>query len=176
MCDDCQCFARFLGNPQRILDANNGTALFQLTPNRVKITSGTENLACMRLGPKGLTRWYAKCCNTPMANTLSLKMSFVGLCQNFIDFAGSSKEELLGPVQSRVMAKFGKGAVPKPCHQKYPIGITLKLMKMILLGKVTKTYLPNPFFDEKTGAPISPPKVLSLEERNRLILTLDKRD
>jgi len=47
-----------------------GVALYQTRPDCVHIDDGAEHLACLRLSPKGLLRWYASCCDTPLANTL----------------------------------------------------------------------------------------------------------
>ena len=79
-CKDCQAFAYFLGRAERILDERGGSDIVQTSPQAVQFTRGAENLACVRLTPKGLMRWYARCCNTPIGNTLSnYRMSFVGL-------------------------------------------------------------------------------------------------
>ena len=67
-CADCQAFAHFL-NRNEILDKLGGTNILQTIPKNVTFTEGTENLACMRLTPNGLLRWYAACCNTPIGNT-----------------------------------------------------------------------------------------------------------
>lgn len=42
------------------------------------------------------------------------------------------------------------------------------MIKTILIGKVTKSYLPNTFFDKETGNAISKEIVLSKEERKKL--------
>ena len=71
MCDDCQAYAHHLGRAEHILDRNGGTEVFQLTPSQLTLTEGREHLRCLRLKEKGLMRWYAGCCNTPVANTLA---------------------------------------------------------------------------------------------------------
>ena len=70
-CRDCQAFAHFLGRAGEILDARGGTAVVQTPAANVTFTSGREALACMRLTPNGLLRWYSTCCNTPVGNTLA---------------------------------------------------------------------------------------------------------
>src|SRR4051812_24670077 len=67
MCDDCQAYAHHLGRADDILDAYGGTDIFQLTPSQVVISSGRDRMRCVRLTDKGILRWYAGCCNTPMA-------------------------------------------------------------------------------------------------------------
>src|SRR6185312_16583664 len=79
-CKDCQAFAHFLGRAGEVLDERGGTEIIQVLPRNVVFTQGVEALACMRLTPKGLVRWYAGCCKTPIGNTLATpKLSFIGL-------------------------------------------------------------------------------------------------
>jgi len=64
----------------KILDAQGGTDVVQTRPANLTFTHGQDTLACMRLTPKGLLRWYAACCNTPIGNTVAnYRMPFVGL-------------------------------------------------------------------------------------------------
>lgn len=69
MCDTCQAYAHHLGQADKILDQYGGTDVFQMTPSQLSITEGIENLRCLRLEGRGVLRWYAGCCNTPVANT-----------------------------------------------------------------------------------------------------------
>ena len=68
-CKDCQAFAHFLGE-NGILDERGGTDIIQALPRDVNFTKGVDALACIRLTPKGLLRWYTSCCNTPVGNIL----------------------------------------------------------------------------------------------------------
>jgi len=77
-CRDCQAFARFLGSPEATLDVLGGTDIITTAPRFVQFTAGTEQLQCMSLGPRGLLRWYAGCCRTPIGNTpRNPKLSYV---------------------------------------------------------------------------------------------------
>lgn len=67
-CIDCQTYAAFLGTP--VLDAQGGTTVLQVAPSQVTITAGHAQLAAVRLSPRGLMRWYAACCRTPLGNSL----------------------------------------------------------------------------------------------------------
>ncbi|OUR93771.1 hypothetical protein A9Q84_18850 [Halobacteriovorax marinus] len=170
MCVDCQAFAHYLGKSKESLDENGGTHIFQITPKQVEVTVGREHLKCMQMSPKGLKRWYADCCKMPIANTLSFKISFVGLFTTFIDFENTelSKDELLGPIICRGMGKYGKGKLPDDTHQKFPIILIFKMIKTILIGKVIKSYLPNTFFNKETGNAITKEIILSKKEREKL--------
>src|SRR5262245_19575480 len=77
-CRDCQAFAHFLGREKDILDERVGSDIVQILPKNLAFTQGSEALACMRLTPQGMLRWYAGCCNTPIGNTLATpKLSFI---------------------------------------------------------------------------------------------------
>ena len=82
-CEDCQQFAEKLGKKE-LLDEHGGSEIFQLPPNKLKITHGKDQLRCLKLTPKGPTRWYADCCKTPVANSFSAGLPMVGLIAPFI--------------------------------------------------------------------------------------------
>jgi hypothetical protein len=95
-CDDCQTFAFFLDPSGENLTSNGGSEIVQVTPSRVVFKEGKEHIKCLKLGPKGLIRWYTSCCKTPIANTINLKMPFYGVYHHLINFSqlSLSKEEL----------------------------------------------------------------------------------
>src|SRR5690349_6609340 len=100
MCDDCQAFAKFLGCSE-VLDAHGGTDIFQLRPSQLTFTQGKQQLRCIKLKEKGMLRWYADCCKTPVANMMaSAKVPFVGMPWVIMDHAqsGMSRDQALGPV------------------------------------------------------------------------------
>ncbi len=55
-CQDCQAFARFLER-RDLLDAAGGTDIFQMPPGRVKFTTGTDAVRCLRLLPSFIPSW-----------------------------------------------------------------------------------------------------------------------
>ncbi|MGB0440353.1 MAG: DUF6151 family protein, partial [Paracoccaceae bacterium] len=79
-CVDCQAFQHHLGCADRGLDSSGGTDILQTLPEAVTLAQGVDHIAVLRLGPKGLLRWYATCCNTPIANTIATpKFAFAGM-------------------------------------------------------------------------------------------------
>jgi hypothetical protein len=66
-CRDCQAFARWLGG-EGLLDAAGGTDIVAMAPAGLRFTRGFDQVTCMSLGPRGLLRWYASCCRTPLGN------------------------------------------------------------------------------------------------------------
>ncbi len=97
-CDDCQAFARHLGCENDVLDANCGTDIFQMYPGQFQVAMGVEQIRSMRLTSNGLLRWYTNCCNTPVGNTVSGKLPFIGMIHSFMDDQGAPDQDL-GPVR-----------------------------------------------------------------------------
>jgi hypothetical protein len=164
-CRDCQAFAHFLGRTSDILDTKGGTDVIQTLPANVTFTAGQEVLACMRLTEKGLLRWYTKCCNTPIGNTMGdFRISFVGLIHTCLDNPNRPLDDSFGPVRMWSFTKGAKGTV-----DSHPVAMTagiLRLIAMIMRAHINGAYRRTPFFFADTGAPIAPPKVLSPSERD----------
>ena len=167
-CDDCQSFAYFLGGAKQILDAHGGTDIFQMSPARLEISEGADKLACMRLSPGGLVRWYASCCNTPIGNTLATRqVPFVGLIHSCVDHTadGRSRDEALGPIRARVNARFAKGdRAQLDAHDRTPVSQLFRFVPMILMARLRGDHTRSPFFDGKTGELRVEPRVLTDDE------------
>jgi hypothetical protein len=164
-CADCQAFARYLGRDAEVLDAAGGTDIVQTLPKYLTFTSGTEHLACMRLTPNGLLRWYAACCNTPIGNTpANAKLSFVGLIHNCLAGEPDALDEAFGPVRMRVNTKHATGPV-QPKAMGLSAGI-LRSLAMLLKARCDGSYKHTPFFLPDSNTPIAAPRVLSREERH----------
>jgi hypothetical protein len=170
-CRDCQAFAHFLGRAGDTLDSQGGTDVIQTLPARVIFTKGEEALACMRLSQKGLMRWYAACCKTPIGNTLpNFRFSFVGLIHSCLDSSGVPLDGSFGPVRMWVNGKSAKGsAAPKTVGATSGI---LRLLAMMTRARIDGSYKRTPFFSADTGAPIATPTVLSHGERASLLNAL----
>jgi hypothetical protein len=163
-CRDCQAFARFLGRAGEILDAHGGTDVIQTIPANVTFTTGQEVLACMRLTEKGLVRWYAKCCNTPIGNTLAdFRISFIGLVHSCLESGNQSLDDSFGPVRMWSFTKSANGAVES--HRVAMTAGILRLTAMVARARFSGDYKRTPLFLKDTGAPIAIPKILSRSER-----------
>ncbi|NVK23731.1 MAG: hypothetical protein HWE10_02280 [Gammaproteobacteria bacterium] len=175
MCIDCQTYAHYLSS-EAILDKNGGTELFQSTPNNFEIIDGTEFIKLLKLSPKGADRFYTGCCHTPIANNISAKMAFSSTPTAIMDFDAvqSSKAQTIGEVSHYCMAKYGYGDLPKNAHSKFPLLLTIKIFVTLLLGKLTKSYRPHPFYNDKTGEPIAPSQVIDKERKHEIIEKLYK--
>jgi hypothetical protein len=165
-CKDCQAFAHFLGRARELLDAHGGTEIVQLPPARVELTQGSEQLACMRLSPRGLMRWYAKCCNTPLANTLpKANMPFCGLISACWDPAldAEARDALLGPLRARVNGPGHRDAEGKLAEiDTFPLGTILHSIRVLAGGWIRGEHQPSPFFDY--DQPRAQPRVLDEAE------------
>ena len=172
-CRDCQAFAHFLGRARDVLDERGGTDVIQVLPRNVVFTQGAEALACMRLTPKGLVRWYAGCCKTPIGNTLATpKLSFIGLVHTCLEGASeagdaNSLDEVFGPVRCWVNPNGAKGE-PKP--EAAGLGRTLRwFFRTVLKARFNGDYRNTPFFDVATGTPVVAPRVLTEAEHSELM-------
>ena len=95
-CTDCQAFARYLGSQDEILNSQGGTEIVAILPAAVHFTAGLDKLACMSLSDKGLLRWYASCCRTPIGNTpRDRKTPYVGLVRACLP----NLDESFGPLK-----------------------------------------------------------------------------
>ncbi len=164
-CDDCQAFAHFLGRADRILDAHGGTDVFQMSPARIELTKGKAHLACLRLTRKGVLRWYAACCNSPVGNTFPTRqIPFVGLILDCADPLALDRtlDEVFGPVRARVHARFATGEVAEPdTYDRAPISLILRFAGSLLTARIRGEHKKAPtFFDAKTGKPTVVPRIL----------------
>lgn len=168
-CKHCQGFTRFLGRPD-VLDAAGGTDIFQMPAGRVKLTAGMDAMRCLSFSGKVL-RWYTDCCHTPIGNTAaSAGFPVVAIIHSFMIFGGGvrSRDEVLGPALCRIHEKSAIGPLPPDAPPPASLGIfayrTSKLAGWWMRGLGR----PNPFFDRKTGAPLSTSHRLTGSERAAL--------
>jgi hypothetical protein len=167
-CRDCQAFAHFLGKADTVLDQRGGSEIIQVPPKNLTFSRGFAALACMRLTEKGLLRWYATCCNTPIGNTLMTpKISFVGLVHNCLESPGRSLDDSFGAVRARVNTKGAKGD-PKP-----EVGgqgaVIWWFITRVLKARLNGDYKRNPLFNPDSGKPVVTPRVLSAEEHSSVM-------
>ena len=167
-CDDCQIYALHLGRPD-VLDDRGGTDACMLTPAQVTITQGADQVRCIRLSPKGLYRWYAGCCNTPLGNTMGPRLPVLILVHSWMDHAadGRSREQDVGPVKNRIMARFAKGGVPAGAHEKMSPAMIPGVVAHLVRGFLAGSAQPSPFFDA-AGLPRTQPALMDKHERESL--------
>ena len=157
-CNDCQAYLEKLGRKD-LLDAYGGTEVIPVYPSEFVIASGKEHLRCNRLSRKGLNRWSATCCNSPIANTKA-NFPWVGILHNAYRAADPQALDRLGPVRSRIMGKYAKGKPPFEIAERINFKAMMSVLPFLLKGKLFGKSKPNPFFKEDGTTPISEPKLL----------------
>jgi hypothetical protein len=175
-CRDCQAFAHFLGQADAVLDGQGGTEIVATLPQNVRFTQGASQLACMRLSPNGLLRWYARCCNTPIGNTPpGYKLHFVGLVHTCLKGGASANgtdaiNASFGPVRMHVHTKFAKNTpAGKPASMvASSVTSVLGFMRHVLRARLDGSYTTTPFFSA-AGEVAVVPTVVSAAERQQLM-------
>ena len=166
-CRDCQAFARFLGNPERILNDLAGTDVIATSPRFLRIVRGEQQLRCMSLSETGLLRWYTACCRTPIGNTpRDPKLSYVGLVHNCLAGSPLELDAAFGPAKVAVNTASASGNVTTtPWHTFRAV---LKIVRNVAGTRLSGRYRDNPFFVAGTARPLVTPQVLSATERQVL--------
>lgn len=164
-CKDCQAYGRFLDSG--VLDAAGGTEVAATLPAAVRFDAGLEHLACVSLDPKGLYRWYAGCCRTPVGNTpRDPRTSYVGLVRACLDATDAELDRALGATRCRVETQSAQAKVASSGLST--AWAVCRIGTMILRARLGGGYRDNPFFRPQTSEPLKPVRVLSLEERKAL--------
>jgi len=161
-CRDCQAYARFLGS-EGLVDRHGGTEVVAMLPARVQLTDGLAHLACLSLSDRGLLRWYASCCATPVANTpRNPRVPYAGLVHSCLGDAAAIRSTF-GPLRIAVNTKSARHAVQStPAATLFGV---LGLATALLGARLSGSYRRNPFFESASGAPIRPVRVLTPDER-----------
>lgn len=166
-CRDCQAFARFLGRPERMLNAAAGTEVIGTLPSRIRFTSGQDRLACVTLSSRGPLRWYAECCRMAIGNgSRTPEVPFVSLHCRALAISPTEIDRVFGPAN---FALGTQAATTKVAGT--PLRLMLELPKIlwnILSGRISGSWRSNPFFKPGTSEPIRAPQALSREERYAL--------
>lgn len=144
-----------------MLDQFGGTQIYQTSQSQISIEEGVDQLRSMRLSSKGLLRWYSGCCNTAIGNSIKASLPFIGVIHSFIDV--QNKTEQFGPIRAYVQTKDAIGTPDYPhSAEKYPLGITLRIIRKMLWWKLRGMHKPTVFFDSN-GKPVSKPLIADKE-------------
>lgn len=164
-CKDCRAFARFVGAPG-VVDASGGVDIVATAPPSVRFTSGAGHIACMSLSPKGLLRWYAACCRTPLATTpRDPKLPYAGMMTACFDAAPEMVEAAVGR-RDRIVLNAGSATAPVRTTPLAFVTGGLRIFAGILRTRL-RGDRGSPFFDAN-GRPLREPEVISREQRVEL--------
>jgi hypothetical protein len=158
-CPDCRAFARFLGRAD-LLDDRGGSEIVQVAQSRLRFSKGEVHLAAVRLSEKGMVRWYASCCKTPLGNTMSdSKISFIGLIHSCLD-------------RTRMDQDFGRNVAllntdtaigePKP-KQRGSLGVIARFLWIIATGRLSRSHKHSALFSAQGHLRVEP-RVLRPDE------------
>ena len=167
-CDDCQLFQHHLGTAAEVLDEHGGTPIFQISQAKFEPVHGQEQLACLRLRPGGLISWYARCCSTPLGNTLATsKVPFFGVIRTSMRAVdgGGDVAAATGPVLCGVNASDANGQPDGfRVYDTTPLWLVLRFIRKMLRWRFRGDGRRSPFFDAESGRLRVKPRVLSEEE------------
>lgn len=155
-CQDCQSYAQYLSCENKVLDQYGGTEIVQVSPSRIQLKQGSEELECLKLTKNGMVRWYTRCCKTPVANTIaSSQMAFAGIPHIMLDPNGL--KQLEPPLM--INASSNPQSCPDGAHNSAPLSFLLKFIGQLIFRRLRGEHQPSPFFDS-TGKIKAEPKVL----------------
>lgn len=155
-CRDCQAYARWLGHPG-MLDAHGGTDVVPMAPSAVRLTRGQELVACMSLSRKGLLRWFAACCRTPLGNTpRDPRVHYVGMLPACFDAPPAAVDAAFGPA-ARIVLNTGSATGQV---RATPLAFAWGGLRIFagIMGARLRGRLASPFFDD-SGRPIREPQL-----------------
>ena len=160
-CRDCQAYARLLGQAQDVLDPLGGTDVVATPASNVRLTAGQASLRCLSLSPRGLLRWYAGCCRTPVANTpRDWRLPYVGLVHTCLR-RPQPLEQSFPRAELRVNTQGAHG----PVSGRNGLAAWLRFARLVLRlsgQRLRGRYRATPFFDAE-GRPVATVEVVSRE-------------
>jgi hypothetical protein len=166
-CFDCQAFVHQLRRSD-LLDAHGGSDIVQVAPGRVRIDRGAENVCALRLSDKGMFRFYASCCNTPLGNSAGTKVPFLGIAQQaFATGALGGADAVFGAPRFLVYGKHAVGTPPEGSTKLNPM-LFVRVLGAMLGWALRGVSGPNPYFESRTGESKYPVLTLSSAERESL--------
>lgn len=161
-CKDCRDYAQWLGTPG-LLDDAGGVDIVAMAPSQLRFTAGEANIACMTLTPRGIYRWYAACCRTPLGNTpREPAVHYVGLSTDCLEPVAA--DAAFGPARRCVINTGSATAPVRTTRVAFVLG-GLRILAGIVGAKL-RGRRESPFFDPATGRPIRAPVATSRGSRS----------
>lgn len=157
-CRFCRAYAQWLGTPG-LLDAAGGVDIVAMPPSQLRFTAGESQIACMSFGDRGIYRWYAACCRTPLGNTpRTPAMHYVGISTACLEGMDEAVDAAFGPARHCVLNTESATAPVHKTRLAFLFG-GLRIMAGIL-GARLRGRRDSPFFDAGTGSPIREPDIV----------------
>ena len=160
-CRDCRAYLHWLER-EDLLDAHGGTEIIQLARNRLRIDEGMSHVRLLRLSSRGLHRWYADCCNTPLGNTMP-RIPFIGVARAM--FEGVRDADATFGLRLFTNVGGAIGALP-PGTRMSASGLA-HVTRLMASWAWNGMGHPTPLFD-RDNRPTLEPHVLGKDERQKL--------
>lgn len=162
-CLDCQTYAHALGRSHEVLDARGGTDVITTVQSQLSF-SDRSTLACLSLSERGILRWYASCCATPLGNTMrDPRIAYISVVH-----------ACLAPTRDALLRPFGPpGMAVNTGHAYEPVasgGLRTALtlaegIARVAFAGVDGSWRRSPLFDPASRRPVVERRVLSADER-----------
>jgi hypothetical protein len=133
-----------------------------VNPRAVRFTSGIDRVACMSLSAKGLLRWYAACCRSPLGNTpRDGEIAYVGLPASSLAPHGAVDAAFGRAGRTVINPGSAQGEL-----QPTPVAFVVDGLRIFggILGARLRRQPPSLYFDAQ-AQPIRAPAVLDEAER-----------
>jgi hypothetical protein len=114
-----------------LLDANGGSDIVQVAPGSITLVEGTDKIVSLRVTPKGLCRFYAMCCNTPLGNTVGPTIPFVAIIVQALEKSAEERDKIIGRPIGAIYGKYALGVVPNASRKISP-GLILRGIRMVV--------------------------------------------
>jgi hypothetical protein len=165
-CDDCQAFAHALSRPD-ILDARGGSDIIQVAPAMLTIGEGHRHVAAMRLSEKGLYRFYAACCGTPLGNTPGAAIPLIGVPRAAFEAVEQDLDTSFGSPIGVVHLDDAAGST-KHGSRGVPLSILIRTVLKIIGWRLRGRAWPHPYFDRTTKRSHFPVNILPSAHRESI--------
>jgi hypothetical protein len=148
-CSDCQAYARYLDKAET-LNSWGGSDIVQLPASCLRIISGQEQIAGLKLSSKPTIRWHAKCCNSPIANMSSPSSPALGILAASFHKSRDQLDMHLGRPIGCIHGQDATVHMPS-LGTGISVAVILSAVPKAIFWALTGKGKPNPFLDELTG-------------------------
>lgn len=157
-CKDCQAYLNRIERSD-VLDEYGGSEIIPVYPNELKILQGKESLKCYRLSRKGLFRWTAGCCNSPLFNTKP-GFPWTGIFHTAYTNSDPTVLQSLGAIKSRIFGRDATGQPPFKIANTLNVKAMLCVMPFVIKGKLLNKSRGSDLFESDELTPIVKPEIL----------------
>jgi hypothetical protein len=161
-CHDCRAFAHWLGR-EDLVDARGAVEIVQVARARLEISDGLERVRCLRLSDKGMHRWYADCCKTPLGNTIP-RIPFIGVARATLEIPLERSDEMLGAI---LVAHVGSAVGGARRGEGMSVRSALHITRLLASWTLRGLGHPTPLFSRE-NRPTVTPQILTAAEREAL--------